>query len=431
MKKIFSIPFLFLCGTLFSQQPQVEEYKLKAQKFLDKTGKLSEQYLIDEKGISIFETAHKKEKDSAEFFVDWKSIGYFRNLLKSVSLKQQMAYCAGKKNAVIPDLLDKTEEYIILGKEKGIKGKKIALDPGHIGGSEKEAKLERKMVKVKKDSVSGISDSAEVIEGNITMQTALLLKKKLEAAGAVVMLTRSAEGENAFGYPFETWMRLNFQKAVKAAYHDKEINENEKKKLLNPKTKKEYIFRYFFLQEELKQRAKKINDFHPDLTIAIHYNADEMNLRANLLGDKDLNMVFVPGSFMTEELETKRDRFEFLRLLLSDDIKNSKADAEKLLSSFVSKLNVPAAADSAASYLEEKCVPLSEGIFCRNLAMLRLVHGTIIYGETLFQDNKNEFWKLCKRDISVGGITTNARVQEVADAYYEAVIAIFKQPAAK
>lgn len=55
------------------------------------------------------------------------------------------------------------------------KGKKIIIDPGH-GGSDQ-----------------GASSKSGTLEKNVTLKTGLMLKKKLEAAGAEVVMTRSTD----------------------------------------------------------------------------------------------------------------------------------------------------------------------------------------------------------------------------------------------
>ena len=138
-------------------------------------------------------------------------------------------------------------------------------------------------------------------------------------------------------------------------------------------------------------------------------------------------MVFIPGAFMQNEMETQRDRFEFLRLLVSADIENSKTAAEFLISSFVKTLNVPAASAGDAFYLSEKCIATeTKGVFCRNLSLTKLIHGTIIYGESLYQDNKDEFKLLSEPETIIDGIKINPRAAQVADAYYQALLEIFK-----
>src|SRR5262249_38392254 len=65
-------------------------------------------------------------------------------------------------------------------KGKPLAGFRIALDPGHLGGT--WARMEERWFK--------IGDKAPVQEGDMTLQVAQLLKPRLESLGAKVMLVR-------------------------------------------------------------------------------------------------------------------------------------------------------------------------------------------------------------------------------------------------
>ena len=425
MRSLLLFGLFSLFHPLYAQKGSADTlssyYQKRINRYLDKENALSGYYSFKAKGISMYSSPSRKEKDSAEFFLPWTDLEGYRNL--DVTNMVKFYNSGGSRSG-----------YVITGgpvvifadvpPDKPLTGKKIAIDPGHIGGTEEDAKLERKIVKPAVDSsISG----PEVIEGNLTMQTALLLKKMLEEKGATVMLTREGEGKNAFGDNYDDWIRKNFRTAVNQAFKKGEIDEKEKKKLLNPKTNKEYVFRNFFLIEELKQRARKINLFRPDLTVSIHYNADETNKGWTKFSEKDLNMVFVAGSYMQDELKTKRDRCEFLRLLITEDIDHSIRAASFLIKEFSERLKVAPAGKNDALYLNANCITLpTKGIFCRNLELTRYVHGALIYGVSLYQDNSTEFNLLCSHDLRINGVMTCIRVKQVADSYLEAVLAYFK-----
>lgn len=131
-------------------------------------------------------------------------------------------------------------------------------------------------------------------------------------------------------------------------------------------------------------------------------------------------MLFVPGAFQEGELADSENRYDFLRLLLLDDIENSIKASGFVAKRFTEKLGVPMANLSDAGYLTSSCCKTrTKGVFGRNLSMTRLVHGTIIYGETLYQDNATEALALNGMTITdrVSGQLTSKRVLQVADAY--------------
>mgnify|MGYP001576610280 CR=1 FL=1 len=67
------------------------------------------------------------------------------------------------------------------------------------------------------------------------------------------------------------------------------------------------------------------------------------------------------------------------------------------------------------------------GVFCRNLTLTRMVKGTLIYGEALYQDNINEYKLLNKKEITIDGIKISKRIEEVAEAYSEGIINYVKR----
>jgi hypothetical protein len=90
-----------------------------------------------------------------------------------------------------------------------------------------------------------------------------------------------------------------------------------------------------------------------------------------------------------------------------------------VISSFEKNLQVKTAKQKDAEYLTEGCLPTSEsGVFCRNLQLPRYIHGPLVYGETLYQDNVSECVLLFKETDK----TKNERVQQVAEAYFQGVL---------
>ncbi|HXC06644.1 MAG TPA: hypothetical protein VNZ86_17930, partial [Bacteroidia bacterium] len=68
----------------------------------------------------------------------------------------------------------------------------------------------------------------------------------------------------------------------------------------------------------------------------------------------------------------------------------------------------------------------SEGVYCRNLILTRIIHGTLVYGETLYQDNKEESLNLMQETQDDMGIKTSSRVKQVADSYYQGILDYFR-----
>ncbi|MBI3502781.1 MAG: N-acetylmuramoyl-L-alanine amidase [Bacteroidetes bacterium] len=364
----------------------ISVYTKKMQKYLDKENKLSEFFSFTKEGIEVYQPATDTSKKKLQFLLQWNKTDSF---ILSMNSKIKRHY--GR-----------------IAHDKELSFLAIALDPGHIGGDLESAKKEKKWVEIKSNP------PIQLIEGNLTLATAKVLKKKLEREGATVMLTRNEEGISSFGVTYEKWKDSLFLRSVDSAFTRGDISFEEKNFLLTKANDLE-IFRRFFLQEDLRERAKKINEFHPDLTLIIHYNVDETNKEWNKPTKKDFNMAFVGGSFSADELDKPEARIDFLRLLLTDDIQNSILFSKFIVESLVEKTKVPAAMDSCAIYLKGNCLNTDvPGVFCRNLALTRMVRGTLCYGESLCQDNSNESKALNQKD--------SKRIEEVAEAYFEGIM---------
>jgi N-acetylmuramoyl-L-alanine amidase len=284
---------------------------------------------------------------------------------------------------------------------KGLKEAKIAIDPGHFGGS--FAELEERFLSIPAEQ-SGVSQSPIFLrEGDLTYLTALELKRLLEAEGATVLITRSGIGKGALEKNFYEWMKEKmplFLEGVTLSKH----------------------FREFYNHEDLRARAEKINDFSPDIAIIIHYNAVPPSKGERYYASQNYNLAFVPGAFGRGELEEKRDRYEFLRLLVTQDLEDSVELSSKIVKKFAEVLQVPLIVENdSAPYLRSVCKAQKTGIYSRNLALTRLVHCPVCYGETLIQNHPDEASRLATQDFSIAGIPCSKRIQEVAQAYFEGI----------
>ncbi|HEY0029752.1 MAG TPA: N-acetylmuramoyl-L-alanine amidase [Bacteroidia bacterium] len=402
-------------------QSQIKYHTEKAQNYLDKEKALSGYYSIDADGIKMYSSPQNKANHKTELTVSWSMIDC----------------CFAKKTKLYStkDLLDfyfKTGGFKLREREypdgvyakpygpdaKKLEGIRIAIDPGHIANDFIMGDLEKKHIKIIGDSVNGIQDSIEIAEGILTFATAQLLKEKLEKEGAQVFLTRTEEN-CAFGKTFAQWKKDDLKTAVDSLFKIGELKASQKQYFLSSKANDRDIFRVIFRDLELAKRVELINKYKPDLTVVIHFNVDETNQGWEKCSSKNFNMAFVAGSFMKNDLSTKEKRFEFLRLLISDDLEKSIALSSAVVKQFEKELQVPTASIRDAKYLLEGCMPTSaNGVYCRNLQLPRYIHSPVVYGETLFQDNINE----CKMLNEEVDKMKNKRIQQVAEAYFKGIM---------
>jgi N-acetylmuramoyl-L-alanine amidase len=414
--------FLFIAFSCHGQndvQSKIKYHTEKAQNYLDKEKALSGYYSIDKDGIKMYASPTDKQNHKAELTVSWFWAGYFNEKSKSYSTQELLDtyFKTGEFKFKEGEYADGV--YIRKSPDaKQLEGIKIAIDPGHIAHNFEMGDLEKKHIIIKGDSINGIKDSIEIAEGMLTYATAILLKEKLEKEGATVFLTRTAD-KCAFGKTYQQWKKDDLKKAVDSLYKIGELKAGQKDHFSSSKVKDRDIFRVVFRDLELAKRVELINNFKPDYTVVIHFNVDETNLDWNKTTNKNYNMCFVGGAFMKNDLSNKEKRFEFLRLLITDDLEKSIAISSSVMKSFESELKVPTATARDAKYLIEGCLPTeANGVYCRNLQLPRYIHSPIVYGETLYQDNFNE----CKLLSTETDKTKNKRIQQVADAYFNGIL---------
>ncbi len=99
-----------------------------------------------------------------------------------------------------------------------------------------------------------------------------------------------------------------------------------------------------------------------------------------------------------------------------------KSIAEKMVHNgahvFLADLNVKAASTGDATYLSKGCLYAGrKGVFCRNLQLTRYIHGPLVYGETLYQDNLSECLLLNLESDKL----KNVRVQQADEAYFKGI----------
>ncbi|MFI5149975.1 MAG: N-acetylmuramoyl-L-alanine amidase [Bacteroidia bacterium] len=415
-----------------AQSADISKLKAETQHridtYLDKNHTLGDFYTLSDSGMAVFASAEKKSTNEYEYKVLWKDLGKFyldsRNVELSIS-KYWLGACGTinqyyliSKDTSVQNIIPDDGKHMLPSK-RPLSGIRLALDPGHTAGTLEHGKLEQKYVEIKKDSLHGIPEDVELVEGKLTMTTALLLKKALEDAGAEVMLTHKPD-ETAFGISYQEWKKKYLHHALDSLVKCKAISP-QKKTFILTKAKDKQIFMEIFRDIELQKRADLINAFHPDITVIIHYNVDEKNTDWKKLSDKNFVMAFIGGAMTAGELNKPEKRFEFMRLALCDDQDKSEKLSAAVVQSFSKTLSVPIASRDDATYLRDNCLTTSSpGVYCRNLILCRIVHSPLVYGETLYQDNRDECYRLMRVNDSNPG-----RVREVAQAYYDGILDYF------
>ncbi|MBL0016667.1 MAG: N-acetylmuramoyl-L-alanine amidase [Bacteroidetes bacterium] len=455
----FAVSLAWACNREPSEQERLT--RARASAYMVKDSSLHNQFDITARGLEMFDVDTLNPDRVPEAVIYWDEVSTFRKLLRAMPIDSFVAlYTAKGQNHWDPrQFLHIPEPPLPFipqqNIDKPLAGMRIALDPGHVGGKMEYAKtMEEKYVLIHADPTNGIPEEIGFCEGNLALGTALILAEKLRAAGAEVLLTREQEGLNAFGVSFETWLdwqvnayetylssrNMAINRSDSAAWRVKCAAENyirdyelEGKDAIWWRTKATlaHVHRIPFLKAEFLERARLINAFKPHATLIIHYNVGESNNASNdgyRLGiPENYCMAFIPGSFMKGELKEPEDRVAFAAKLLTDDLARSQSLCKYVVEAHERRLGVPVMEwDERLLYLKNASLRTeAKGVFARNLQLTRLIHGTLCFGESLYQDNIVEAKQLNAKDFVLPGMTTPLpnRIREVADAYYEGLLA--------
>jgi len=399
-------------------------YQKKAEKFLVKSSYVNRLFKIDYRGIHIYTSYSRRQIDHPEFTLDWHDLETFKRVIKYSSVDYQ--YEMYRKNAFdifdstmirVADILEQNHFRPPVGTLKPLSGLRIAIDPGHIAGDLRTAKAEGRFVEMTTSS----GETLSIFEGELTLSTALVLKDSLEKHGAEVMLTREEGNQSAIGVSFQYWRRNYLPGVLRRRGYSKE------KALSIVKNAPEgYIFSKFFNAIDLQARARKIDEFKPNFTIVLHFNADITNKGWQRPSQKNYSMMFIPGGYLHNELNNPRARFEFLRSLVTENIEESTHLSSCVLNEMEASLGVPKVAeDENLHYLERYSMKVEDGIYARNLKLCSTLNSPICYGEALIQDNEEELRELSKNDLKNGIIAP--RIQQVANAYFKGILQYVKQ----
>ena len=300
--------------------------------------------------------------------------------------------------------------------KKPLTGIKIALDPGHFAGDFPTARVEGKYIQM------SLADSTEVLffESHLAWATAKILQEKLQKQGASVMLTRSKANFTAFEKTFQE----HYQEYLLSTKPTS--SQSAKRKTVRVLNESQF-FQKIFRKKELQERVRKINDFAPDITIIIHYNVDENNAPWKKTVPYNFSMAFVGGAFEFQDIGESETE-DFLRLLLSKDLQLSIQLSEKILQKHQKIAEIsPIGIENSQKFLKEKCLFTGKvGVYARNLLLSRAVKGIVCYGESLLQDSQQEIKRLNQKALQVGGIWVSPRIEEIAEAYFQGIMAYWK-----
>jgi hypothetical protein len=284
--------------------------------------------------------------------------------------------------------------------------KRIALDPGHIGGE--WARMEERFFERGKDR--------PVQEAVLNLTVARLLKTRLEAAGAQVFLTKDnlapvtdkrpedfraqAEQEVSALTQFDSFPRLDREAARADAVR-------KRAELL------------FYRSSEIAARANLLNEkIKPDLTICLHFNAAEWDDCRSLVDDNRF-VVFVHGNYLASELKDDDQKLRLFSKLLERSQPVELAAAEAIATALATATKLPPVDYGPNSgSIRAGDNPY---VFARNLAANRLINGPVVFLEPYYQNNRVVYQRIQLGDYEGTRYVTGVRMKSIFREYADAV----------
>jgi N-acetylmuramoyl-L-alanine amidase len=298
-------------------------------------------------------------------------------------------------------------------------GFRLALDPGHLGGT--WAKMEERWFK--------IGDAAPVQEGDMTLRVAQLLAKRLESLGARVSMVRDKLEPITPYRPsdFEATARQFLEHAGIAEPRENFDGPGDLEKEHTIAWQRELLF---YRNSEIRRRANLVNyRLQPDLVLSLHFNAEPWGdpNHPTLTPNNHLHLL-VNGAYLPLELELDDERFEMLQKLLSRAFPEEIDLAETMAGTMAKTTGLP-----PYHYKTENVTPVGTSgyVYARNLMATRLYHCPTVYLEPYVMNSRGVFVRVKAGDYEgtrrVAGKTRPSIYREYVDGVVDGVLAYFKK----
>ncbi len=305
-------------------------------------------------------------------------------------------------------------------REKPLSGLKIALDPGHLGGS--WAKMEERWFQV--------GDSKPVQEGDLTLRVARLLATRLRDLGAKVSFVRSTDEPTTGKRPDD------FRELARNILVRNGVPQPRTDVLDSTDPEKEKTIRWqseilFYRYNEIRRRAALVNfKLHPDLVLCLHFNAEGWgDPTSPMLTDTNHLHLLVNGSYLAEELEFDDQRFEMIRRLLSRAYDEELPLADTVARAMSRETGLPPYAYPTTNSTTK--VGTSGYVYARNLLATRLYRCPVVYCEPYVMNSKDVFARIEAGDYegtrNINGVERKSIFREYADSVADGLVEYYSK----
>ncbi|NNC89530.1 MAG: hypothetical protein HKN82_13835 [Akkermansiaceae bacterium] len=283
-----------------------------------------------------------------------------------------------------------------------LEGVRIAIDPGHLGGS--FAVMEERWYK--------LGAREPVTEGDMTLRVAKLLEPRLAALGAEVTLVRDAPG------PVTARSAREFRKYAR-----------HRLRTGTPAEVRGFAERLFYRTAEIRERARLVNEeIRPDLVLCLHFNAEAWgDPRDPELLDRNHFHVLLNGSYTPGEIALHDERFEMLLKILQGIHAEEKALGTVVAAALAEESALPPYVYKAEASAQP--VPGSPYLWTRNLLANRLYRCPVVFLEPYVMNDRIVFERIQAGDYEgtrpVAGKERKSIYREYADGVAEGLRAYY------
>jgi N-acetylmuramoyl-L-alanine amidase len=315
----------------------------------------------------------------------------------------------------VPRLWRPAKSLPVATREKPLSGLKIALDPGHLGGT--WAKMEERWFQV--------GDSKPVQEGDLTLRVSRLLASRLRQLGAKVSFVRNSDE------PITTKRPDDFRELAGKILIKNGVPQPRADVLDPNDPAKEQTIRWqseilFYRYSEIRRRAALVNfKLHPDLVLCLHFNAEGWgDPNSPTLTEINHLHLLVNGSYLAEELEFDDERFEMIRRLLSRAYDEELPLADKIALKMARETGLPPYAYPTTNSTTK--VGARGYVYARNLLATRLYRCPVVYCEPYVMNSKDVFARIQAGDYegtrNINGLERKSIFREYADSVAEGLV---------
>ncbi len=303
-------------------------------------------------------------------------------------------------------------------KNLDLAGIKIAIDPGHIGGT--WAQMEERWFQV--------GDSKPIQEGDMTLLVAKLIAPKLRKLGAKVSLVRDQTEPVTPKRPddMSEVAKQILLRAGDATPRDDFSGPSDPEKEHTIRWQSELLF---YRNSEIRQRAEIVNtQLRPDITLCLHFNAEAWDdPRSPRLTDHNHLHLLVNGSYLQPELDYDDVRFEMLERLLSRTHEEELPLAENAAAAMARRAQLPPYGYTTDNVIK---VGTSGYVYARNLIATRLFHCPVVYYEPYVMNSDEVFWRIEEGDYegirNVNGTDRPSIFREYADGVVDGLLSYYR-----